>query len=211
MNKKNKDILKLTGLLRKLTAAVFYMGIKYLNKPAGKIFLRNICKIDPSLYIFRSGFNSNITVGFKTFYCGVDTYIPPELKCCWISDHHFLSVFIRTGINSFNVIPYNHELYGVKFRRISFPPNIDPRENRSFFNGLPLIDEITSWINLFYFNDDENILYEQGISFPQFERIDRDKISDMIKLYQFSSGIKHVQEARRKMASDLEKILSSFL
>ena len=208
MNKKNKDMLKLNKLFKNLSAAVFYMGIKYLNKPAGKVFLRNVYKVEPSLYLFRFKMNSNILIGFRTFYCGVDTYIPPELKCCWISDHHFLSVFIRTGVNSFNIIPYNNELYSVRFRRLSFPPYVDPR---SLFDGFPLIGGIKSWIDLFYYNNDEAVLHSQGISFPEFEHFNRDKISDAVRMYQFSNGIKKVNEARKKLASDLERTISSFL
>ena len=211
MNKRNKDLLKLSRLFKKLSAAVFYMGIKYLNKPTEKIFLRNMHRIEPSLYIFRFQTNSNIMIGFRTFYCGVDTYVPPELKRCWVSDHHFLSLFIRTGISSFNIIPYNNELYSVRFRRISLPSDTDQDSIPIIFNGFPLIDGIKSWIELFYYNDDEEILYERGISFPQFEKFDRNKISDMVKMYQLSMGIKKVNDARNKMASELEKTLSSFL
>ena len=211
MNKKSKDLLKLSSLLRKLTAVVFSLGIRCINKPSEKVFLRNLHKIEPALYIFRNSFPSKITIGFRTFYCGVDTYVPPEFKNFWISDHHFLSMFLRIGSQSYSLIPYNGETYTVRFRRTSIPSYFDPEDLNRLFGGFLMIDELSSWIKLSYFNKDTSILCNQGIVFPEFELFGKEKISDMVRLHQLSCGIRRINEARSKIALELEKMLASVL
>lgn len=209
--KKNKEEIKLTGLINKLSAAVFNLGVRYINTPMEKMFLRNMCKIDPSLYIIPSHLNVNGAFGFKTFYCGVNTFIPPEFKNFWISDHHFLSVFLRIGSQQFSIIPYNNELYSVKLRRISLPSNCGMDSIRNFFSGCQLIDGIIDWIELFYLNNDDISLYEQGITYPEFEKFNDDAISSMVRLYKLMTGTRRINDARKKINTMLEKMLSSIL
>ena len=211
MNKRNKDLLKLTKLFKKLTAAVFTMGVKFINKPYEKIFLKDMRRIEQSLYLLHSSRSKNTSIGYRTFYCGVNTYVPPELKNYWISDHHFLSVYYRIGGQSFNMIPYNNELYTVNFRRISISSSYDENTIKEYFRNFSLIDEIFPWIQLFYSNQDERVLYDQGLVYPEIILFNRDKMTHFIKMHQILCGIRHIAEAREKISKGLEHALASII
>ncbi len=211
MNKRNKDLLTLSSLLKKITAAVFRLGVLHLNRPSEKLFLRSLYKVEPSLYIFRNNFRSRITVGFRTFYCGVNTYVPPEFKNYWISDHHFLSLFLRIGSQSLTLMPYGGNIYTVDFKRTLIPNYLNPEDLKNTFVNFSMIDDLSSWIELFYFNNDTSILSEQGIVFPDFKIFSNDKMQDMVKIYQMSCGIRRIVDARKDIISSFEKFLASIL
>ena len=211
MNKRNKDLLKLTVLFKKLTSATFSLGRRFLNKLDEKIFLRDLRKIDSSLYVFKSSIQMNYAVGFRTFYCGVNTYVPPEFKNHWISDHHVLSIFYKFGILSFNLIPYDGKLYKIQFSRMSIPYSLEINKISSMFDGIELIDGIKNWVELFYQNNDENILFNQGLVFPKFNIFDRDSLLEVIRLYQLSCGLKYVANARKNLINSLENAIASII
>ncbi len=211
MNKRNKDLLKLNRLFKKLTTAVLYLGINGLNKGSEKVFLRNMRRVETSLYIINSSMSKHYSIGYRTFYCGVNTYIPPEFKNYWISDHHMISVNYRLGINSFNLIPYCGELYTIQFRHASVPYGIETKDIQRYFRNYLLIKDIDQWIDLFYINRGENILFNQGIYFPEFELFDRDKLNEAIRIYQLSCGIKHVANARSMLSNTLEYMIASII
>jgi hypothetical protein len=211
VNKRNKDLLKLNRLFKKLTTAVLYLGISGINKGSEKVFLRNMRRVETSLYIINSSMSKHYSIGYRTFYCGVNTYVPPEFKNYWISDHHVISVNYRLGINSFNLIPYRGELYTIQFRHASVPYGIETKDIQRYFRNYLLIKDIDQWIDLFYINRGENILFNQGIYFPEFELFDRDKLNEAIRIYQLSCGIKHVADARSRLLNALEHMIASVI
>ena len=211
MNKRNKDLLKLNRLFKKLTAAVFYLGASGLNRGGEKIFLRDMLRLDTNLYVLNSYRSRNCSIGYRTFYCGVNAYIPPEFKNYWISDHHFLSVYYGIGLRSLNVVPHNGELYTVQFKHISIPYGIEIKDIQRYFNNHILIDGVKSWIELFFLNNDEEVLFKQGMVFPEFSLFNRDKLNEIVKIYQISNGIKHVADSRSRLSNALEKIIASII
>lgn len=168
-------------------------------------------RVETSLYIINSSMSKHYSIGYRTFYCGVNTYIPPEFKNYWISDHHMISVNYRLGINSFNLIPYCGELYTIQFRHASVPYGIETKDIQRYFRNYLLIKDIDQWIDLFYINRGENILFNQGIYFPEFELFDRDKLNEAIRIYQLSCGIKHVANARSMLSNTLEYMIASII
>lgn len=119
-----------------------------------------------------------------------------------------MSIYYRIGMNSLNIVPHNGDLYTVQFRRTSVPPGCDIESIHSFLSRFSLLDGINQWIDLFYENDDEKILVEQGIIYPEFKLIDRDVINSISKIYQINSGIKKISKAREKLSQDMERTLS---
>ena len=168
-------------------------------------------RLEQSLYLLHSSISTNTSLGYRTFYCGVNTYVPPELKNYWISDHHFLSVYYRIGGQSFNMIPYNNELYTVNFRRTSISYPCYAETIKEYFRNFTLLDGISPWVQLFYSNHDERILYDQGLVYPEFNLFDRTKMTNFIKLYQMMNGIRHIADAREKIAKGLERALASII
>ncbi len=210
MNKRNKDILHLSRLLKKITSTALIFGIGGLkNKLLKEVYLNNLRQVDSNLYIWKS--NDRSTIGFKTFYCGVNTFVPKEFKNYWISDHHIISVFYRFGMYSMNLISHNGEIYKMQFRRNSVPWNCNIDSIRSFLSNYILLNGINQWIDLFYSNNDEKILVEQGFVYPEFKLVDRDVINDIVKLYQMQFNIKKIADARENFKHLLEKNLSSLL
>ena len=210
MNKRNKDLLHIFRLLKKLTMTAFFIGINGLKKkPIEGIYFQNLRQIDSNLYIWKT--EKQAAIGFRTFYCGATTFVPKEFKKCWISDHHIMSVFYRTGMNSMNIIPHNGELYSIQFRRTHIPWNCDRNAIYEFLSQFILLDGINSWIDLFYSNNDEEIIVNQGFTYPEFKLIDRDILTDMIKIYQMQFGIKKIAAAREKFIKMLERSISSIM
>ena len=210
MNKRNKDFLHLFRLLKKLTLTAFFIGINSLKKkPLENAYLQNLRQIDSNLYIWKS--YKKATIGFKTFYCGATTFVPKEFKKCWVSDHHVMSVFYRVGMHSMNLIPHNGEIYTVQFRRTNIPWNCDRGAIHDYLSNFILLDGINSWIDLFYLNNDERIIVEQGFVYPEFNLVNRDVLTEMVKIHQMQFGIKKIANARENLAYTFEKTLMSIM
>ena len=171
----------------------FFIGVNGLKKkPIERIYFQNLRQVDSNLYIWKT--EKQAAIGFRTFYCGA-----------------IVSVFYRTGMNSMNIIPHNGELYSIQFRRTHIPWNCDRNAIYEFLSQFILLDGINSWIDLFYSNNDEEIIVNQGFTYPEFKLIDRDILTDIIKIYQMQFGIKKIAAAREKFIKMLERSISSIM
>ena len=110
-----------------------------------------------------------------------------------------------------NIIPHNGELYSIQFRKTHIPWNCDRNAIYEFLSQFILLDGINSWIDLFYSNNDEEIIVNQGFTYPEFKLIDRDILTDIIKIYQMQFGIKKIAAAREKFIKMLERSISSIM
>ena len=71
------------------------------------------------------------------------------------------------------------------------------------------LNDIKSWIDLFYLNNDSKILSEQGLVFPKFEPFNEENISTTIKSYKIALGLRYISDARKLVSKNLKNALVS--
>lgn len=213
MSKKNKEIHHLNYLFNKASKILYAIGVKTINTPLEKVFLKTLSKIDTNLYLMYSDRYTNVAIGYRTFYCSVTTYVPAELKNYWVSDHHVLTLFYKLGNRNICLIPYKGDLYTINFNRSGLSSNdmrASARTLQQYLNeNFILFNNFSEWIDLFYFNNCQNIVRRQGVSYFELTKINKDFIQDIVRNYQYSCDISYVSDARQKMIKVFEKVLSS--
>ncbi len=191
-----------------MTRILYSLGIQTINKSYTRSFFKNICRVDQNIYIIYQKYG--FSVGFKTNYCGVNTYIPVEFKNYWVSDHHLLSMVYGFGRRYVSLVPYKGELYCLHFNRVCLPSMMDFDD---FFKILKekycFLDNLGYWINLFTFNNDGRILNRQGMVYTEITSVDRNVFNELTHSYKSSCELKNISIARKKLIDTFEHVLAS--
>lgn len=190
------------------------IGVHTLDTSYENIFFKKLNRMDSNYFIINR--KNKFAIGFKKHYCGVNTFVPVELKNYWVSDHHLLSMLYSFGSRHFTIIPYDGQLYIIQFHRIAVPNLVlfnQPIDDLPFFQDLttkhPLLNNLIPWIKLFTFNHDLGIFNRCGLVYPELIKFDKNDFQDQIKKYQYENDIHHISDARKKIKNTFEGILAS--